>query len=475
MHKIVIIDDNQEFGRILSSELSRRGYAVQCAYRGEDGLALVARDTPKLIFLDLRLPDMNGVDVLARVKASCPETEVVVITAYPHLSSALAAIKSHVVDYLCKPFTFDELDPVLERAFARGSLPHRPPAPHAGRRGDDEIEMIGTSEASRALRALIRQLAASGVRAVLITGESGTGKELVAGLLHAEGHRRHGPLVEVNCSAISESLFESELFGYERGAFTGAVGSRRGLAEMADGGTLFLDEIAETPLTCQAKLLRFLDDQTFLRVGGSRKSKVDVKIVAATNQDLKAMVAQGTFRGDLYYRLNVAPIVLSPLRSRPDEIMPLASYWLQRISAQHGGRVVGFTPEAEALLVGYSWPGNVRELRNLVERLVILCPGQRITAAQLPDELFATAGVAARGEGTTDVAFLHRMERARDLGGPVPASSSVAGPAPTPSLDELGHAHIRQVLAQVNGNKTKAAEILGISRQTLRSKLASAQ
>jgi DNA-binding NtrC family response regulator len=474
MRKIVIIDDNREFGRILSSELTRRGHAVQCAYRGEDGLALVARDSPHLIFLDLRLPDMNGVDVLARVKASCPETEVVVITAYPHLSSALAAIKSHVVDYLCKPFTFDELDPVLERAFARGGRPSRPALPQAGSRRDEETEMIGASDASRALRALIRQLAASGVRAVLVTGESGTGKELVARLLHAEGPRRHGPLVEVNCSAISESLFESELFGCERGAFTGAVASRRGLAEVADGGTLFLDEIAETPLSCQAKLLRFLDDQTFLRVGGTRKSHVDVKIVAATNQDLKAMVARGAFRSDLYYRLNVAPIVLTPLRARPDDIMPVASYWLRRISAQHGRRVEGFTPEVEGLLLGYSWPGNVRELRNLIERLVILCPGERITAAQLPNEFFAPASVMGQGEGA-DVAFLHEMERARGEDAPAGAPSSGNEPAPTPSLDELGHAHIRLVLAKVNGNKTKAAEILGISRQTLRSKLAAIQ
>jgi DNA-binding NtrC family response regulator len=468
MGKIVVIDDNQEFARILGAELTRRGHDVQCAHRGEDGLALVAREAPQLVFLDIRLPDMSGVDVLAQVKATAPEVAVVIITAFPHLSSALAAIKCNAVDYLCKPFTFDELDPVLDRVYAAEASASRPRAARESQASSDQVQMVGASESTEALRSMVRQLAASGVRAVLITGESGTGKEVIASMLHADSHRRQGPFVEVNCSAISETLFESELFGHERGAFTGAVGSRRGLAELADGGTLFLDEIAETPLACQAKLLRFLDDQTFLRVGGSRKIRVDVRIVAATNQDLKAMVAQGTFRGDLYYRLNVAPIVTTPLRFRRDDILPLASYWLERISNQHGGRVVGFTPEAEEILLQYSWPGNVRELRNLIERLVILCPGERIAAAQLPDDLCVSATMATRGQGAD---FLDRMERARE--GSDAAPSTPDGDNELLSLDELGQAHIRKVLAKVGGNKTKAAELLGISRQTLRTKLAS--
>jgi len=286
--------------------------------------------------------------------------------------------------------------------------------------------------------------------------------------VHAEGPRRTGPFIEVNCSAISEALFESELFGHERGAFTGAVGSRRGLAEMADGGTLFLDEIGEMPLSCQAKLLRFLDDQTFLRVGGSKKIRVDTQIVAATNRDLKRMVALGTFREDLYYRLLVAPITLTPLRSRPDDILPVASHWLRRISARHGNRVGEFTPEAEQRLLSYAWPGNVREMRNLIERLVILCPGDRIGEEQLPLE-FSPALAEPTPE---DVSFLYRMEAARAGTDESPAS---AEGVPPPSLDEIGHAHIRMVLAKMKGNKTKAAEALGISRQTLRSRLSSAR
>jgi DNA-binding NtrC family response regulator len=472
MHKIVVIDDNQEFANVLASELTRRGHTVQCAYRGEEGFDLVARESPELVFLDLRLPDVNGVDVLGRVKAHSPEVAVVIVTGYPQLSSALAAMKHEALDYLCKPFEFEELGPVLDRAFARRPLALVPPVrPRPSDESDGEPEMIGPSEASQALRGLIQQLAVSGVRAVLVTGESGTGKELVARRLHTAGHRRRGPLVEVNCSAITETLFESELFGYERGAFTGAVGSRRGLAEMADGGTLFLDEIADTPLGCQAKLLRFLDDQTFFRVGGTRKIRVDVRVVAATNRDLKAMLAEGTFRGDLYHRLYVAPVAIAPLRARPDDIMPLARYWLKRIGAEHGRPGVRFTSDAEAVLRAYAWPGNVRELRNLIERLIVLGrPGDHIAAAQLPPDLFAeTPGTA--WEPVPDAAFLDKMERARESEA-VAADADEA--ADTQSLDELGQAHIRKVLAKVNGNKTKAAEILGISRQTLRSKLGSA-
>ena len=468
MFTTVIIDDNRELAQILSTELVRRGHTVHGAHTGQDGLALLARTPADLIFLDLRLPDMDGTEVLEPARSLRPEAEVVIMTAYPHLSSALAAIRGRVVDYLCKPFTFDELTPVLQRALLNRS--RRVHVVRAKEQGNAprEVEMIGVSETSQALRSMIRQLAASGVRAALITGESGTGKELAAGLLHVEGPRREGPFVEVNCSAITESLFESELFGHERGAFTGAIGARRGLAEMADGGTLFLDEIGETPLACQAKLLRFLDDQTFLRVGGSKKIRVNTQIVAATNRDLKAMVAEGTFRGDLYYRLLVAPVAIPPLRTRPEDILPLATHWLGRISPQHGGRVTGFTPEAEQRLLTYEWPGNVREMRNLIERLVILCSGDRIGEEQLPLEFFP-APLAS----TSDASFVYEMETARAGGDAVEQPAATADADAPTSLHEVGHAHIRMVLEKMKGNKTKAAEALGISRQTLRSRLSS--
>ena len=462
MRKIAIVDDNLAFADILCEELTRRGFWARATHTGADGLALVAREAPRLVLLDLRLPDMNGLEVLVQIRRASPDAHVAIVTGFPHLSSALAAIKGQVTDYLCKPFPLSELDGVLGRVFGRPAFGAVAEPATAG----GAIEMVGTSEASLALRAIIRRLAAGGLRAVLITGESGTGKELVAGLLHAESARRDGPFIEVNCSAISETLFESELFGHERGAFTGAVGARRGLAEVADGGTLFLDEVGELPVGSQAKLLRFLDDQTFLRVGGTRKIRVDARIVAATNRDLMTMVSTGAFRGDLYYRLNVAPIALIPLRARPDDILPLAEYWLQRTCAEHGSRLIRLTPEVEELFLAYSWPGNVRELRNVVERMVALCPGDHITAGQLPLEMMGPA-VDADPAPSAVVAAAHRPPQ-RALG---PAAYG----EDTPSLNELGHAHIRRVLAKVNGNKTRAAEILGISRQTLRSRLSASQ
>ena len=444
MSGVLIIDDSHEFTEIISRELRRRGYPVQSAHSGEAGLRLAAAETPRLILLDLHMPDMSGIDVLNRLKATNPDVAVAIVTGFPEFSSALAAIKGKVLDYLCKPFSFDELDAVLQKVFherpaTRGAKLELAPAAVVS-----QVEMVGASKTTKDLRVLIGQLAASGVRAALITGESGTGKDLAARLFHATGPRRHGPFVEVNCSAVSESLFESEFFGHERGAFTGAVAARRGLAELADGGTLFLDEVAEIPLSCQPKLLRFLEDQSFLRVGGGKKIRVDVQIIAATNRDLRAMVEQWAFRPDLYFRLNVVPVVIPPLRERREDILPLAAYWLAEANTRYGKRVMGFTREAEGLLLVHGWPGNVRELRNLVERLVILCPGTRIEHTQFPAEyaegpsVAPTVEVAANGE----------------------------------SLRELERAHIRSVLAKVDGNKTKAAEILGISRQTLRSKIA---
>jgi DNA-binding NtrC family response regulator len=439
MRSVLVIDDNHEFASILCYQLKRRGLSVQMAHSGEAGLALAQDARPGLIFVDLRLSDMSGLDVLNRVRASVPDVEVVIMTAYPELSSALAAIRGNVAGYLCKPFAFDELDAVLGRMLEGDGVvrpPRRPPPADRGR----PVELIAESPAMQGVIALVRRLGTTGVRAALITGESGTGKELVARLLHTIGPRRDGPFVEVNCSAVSETLFESEFFGHERGAFTGAVGSRRGLAELADGGTLFLDEIGEMPLASQPKLLRFLDDQVFLRVGGEKRIRVDVQIVAATNRDLKAMVAQERFRQDLYFRLNVASIVIPPLRARREDILPTAAYWREDASARYRRSVVAISPDAEELMVRHDWPGNVRELRNLVERLVLLCPGNRIDASQFPPELVGTAASATP-----------------------PVSSSLA---------DAERTHIRTVLARVGGNKTKAAEILGISRQTLRAKLA---
>ncbi len=451
MRSALVIDDNHEFASILCYQLKRRGLSVQMAHSGEAGLALAQDTRPSLIFLDLRLSDMSGLDVLSRVKGSLPDVEVVIMTAYPELSSALAAIRGKVADYLCKPFAFDELDALLGRMLDDDGVT-RAPRRLAADRGRS-VELVAESPAMQDVIALVRRLGTTGVRAALITGESGTGKELVARLLHTMGPRRDGPFVEVNCSAVSETLFESEFFGHERGAFTGAVGARRGLAELADSGTLFLDEIGEMPLASQPKLLRFLDDQVFLRVGGERKIRVDVQIVAATNRDLRAMVAQERFRPDLYFRLNVASIVIPPLRARREDILPTAAYWREDASARYRRPVVAFSADAEELMLRHDWPGNVRELRNLVERLVLLCPGDRVDASQFPPELVDTTASSSGSLST-------------------PPSHSPPARSESSSLAQAERTHIQKVLASVGGNKTKAAEILGISRQTLRAKLA---
>jgi DNA-binding NtrC family response regulator len=455
---ILVIDDNRDLATLLSQHLSSRGFTVSTAASGAAGLALAADLEPRLILLDLRLPDMTGLDVLGRLRTLLPAVAVVIITGYPEFSSALAAIKGRVVDYLCKPFRLGALDGALTRVFGAPEAATAGALARETRVRRAELRMVGTSGASLALRVLIRQLAVTGVRAALITGESGTGKELAARLLHADGPRAGGPFIAVNCSAVSESLFESEFFGHERGAFTGAIGSRRGFVQMADGGTLFLDEVGEIPLSSQAKLLRFLDDQCVMRVGGTQPIQVNVQIVAATNRDLRAMVAQGAFRSDLFFRLNVAPVELTPLRERRHDILPLAAFWLEEANARYGKRVPGFAPEAERVLESYGWPGNVRELRNLVERLVILSLGGSIAERDLPAELFAAAAawaVAPPGAALS----------------PAGAAGARSQRDATPSLSEASRAHILDVLARVNGNKTQAAKMLGISRQTLRSKL----
>jgi two-component system response regulator AtoC len=280
--EILIVDDDRDFSETVTRLLERRGHGVRRASSGAAGLALVADRLPRLILLDLHLPDMSGLDAIDRFRAAVPDGQIVIVTGFPNLSSAVHALRGRVTDYLCKPDAFDDLDRVLRQVFG-DSPPTAPGAPSAGRPRPGSAEMVAVAPASRAVRDLIQRLAASGVRAALVTGESGTGKELAARLLHRDGPRRDGPFVDVNCSAVSEALFESEFFGHERGAFTGAVQARRGLVELAHGGTLFLDEVAEMSPTSQAKLLRFLDDQSFLRIGGGRKMQVDVHIVAATN------------------------------------------------------------------------------------------------------------------------------------------------------------------------------------------------
>jgi two-component system, NtrC family, response regulator AtoC len=448
MSTILIVDDEKNLRRLLRDTLEGEGHAVLQAATGEEALDRFQEVGCDLVLLDLILPDLNGLQALRRIKRLAPEVPVLIMTAYSEVRGAVEAMKAQAADYLCKPFDLDELKLVVSRTLESSALAQKYRRLQELEQGRHQTaQLIGESRATKRLRQMIRQVAASQASSVLIHGESGTGKELVARGLHYSGPRRDFPLVEINCAGISESLFESELFGHERGAFTDAKAAKKGLAEVAHKGTLFLDEIGEMALPLQAKFLRFLEERRFRRVGGTLDIPVDVRVVAATNRELLELVRAGSFRKDLYYRLNLIYLSLTPLRERPEDVLSLAQYFLAQANQMFKKAIRGFSPEAERMLAAYPWPGNVRELRNVVERIAILETDDRILTEHLPPEI-AGARPSPPSAGA-------------DLG--------LFFPRP---LAEVQAAYIAAVLQRVGGNKTKAAEILGITRQTLRAHLA---
>jgi DNA-binding NtrC family response regulator len=447
MSTILIVDDEKNLRRLLRDTLEAENHKTLQAATGEEALERFQDVSCDLVLLDMILPDLNGLQVLKRMKQTAAEVPIIIMTAYSEVRGAVEAMKAQAADYLCKPFDLDELKLVVQRILDTSAVAMK-------YRRLQELEqerhqatrITGESRAARRLRQVVKQVAASEALSVLIQGESGTGKELVARGLHYNSSRREFPLVEVNCAGISESLFESELFGHERGAFTDAKAAKKGLAEVAQNGTLFLDEIGEMAFPLQAKFLRFLEQRRFRRVGGTYDISVDVRVVAATNRDLLELVKSGGFRKDLYYRLNLINIPLPPLRERREDIPLLAQYFLEQANRLFNKSIRGFLPEAEQLLTVYSWPGNVRELRNVIERIVVLENDDSIRPEHLPPEI-SGARPFAHAEG---------------------CDMSALFPKP---LGEVEEAYISTVLNRVGGNKTKAAEILGITRQTLRAKL----
>jgi two-component system, NtrC family, response regulator AtoC len=448
MDSVLVIDDERNVRTLLARILGQDQIDVHTSGTGAEGLQMADDLNPDAVLLDIRLPDANGIDLLKALKSRHPETPVIMITAFGQIASAVEAMRHGATDYLEKPFEpLDKLrlaiGRVLDEVKARREI-HRLHQLQAQQYGAERI--AGDSEATRSLRQMIRQLAQSEAQTILILGESGTGKELVAKALHYEGPRRDFPFMEVNCAAITETLFESELFGHEKGSFTDAKATKKGLLELADKGTLFLDEVSEMAPGSQAKLLRSLQERVLRRVGGTRDIKVDVRIIAATNRPLENMVREGKFREDLFYRLNVIPINIPPLRSRREDIVPLARHFLVELNATFHKAIKGFTPETERLLAGHQWPGNVRELKNLIERLVILSTSDQIEPAHLPPPF---------GVSTVD-----------GSGGPQ-ATVAVGGG----TLADVERAYILQAVQKAKGNKSLAAKMLGISRQTLRKKL----
>src|SRR5881409_4254131 len=445
MDTILVIDDERNIRTLVSRVLAQDDVEVHTAGTGKEGLELAEELSPDVSLVDLRLPDMDGIQVVRELKAKHPDSAVIMITAFGHIESAVAAIKTGATDYLEKPFQHLEklrisVSRALDEVKARREITRLTKREEGKYRTD---QLIGESDSTRRLRDIIGQLARSEAHTILIHGQSGTGKELLAKGLHYESARRNFPFMEVNCAAITETLFESELFGHEKGAFTNAKAAKKGLMELADRGTLFLDEVSEMSLNSQAKFLRVLQERVLRRVGGTRDIKVDLRIIAATNRPLEARVKDGQFREDLFYRLNVIPIHIPPLRERRDDIMPLARHFLTESNVRSHKAIKGFTPETERLIFSYPWPGNVRELRNLIERLVILGNSESIEPQHLPLQFAA------------QVAELPRQE----------------GPQEFRTLAEVERAYINQVMQRVEANKSKAAKILGISRQTLRKKL----
>jgi DNA-binding NtrC family response regulator len=450
---VLIVDDELNIRRVLAAMLKREGYDVTAAEDGEQALLVLQKTPIDVVVTDLVMPRLGGMELLRRASADFPDVPVIVITAHGTVDSAVQALKAGAFDYVTKPFEQAELSKVIAKAARAHEIETR--SVHAG--GAGQPPLVGSSAAMRAIHEVVAKVADSPTT-VLLTGESGTGKELVARELHRLSSRRDRPLIKVNCAAIPKDLVESELFGYEKGAFTGAVGSKPGRFELADGGTLFLDEIGEIPVEMQVKLLRALQESEFERVGGIRTLSVDVRLIAATNRDLEELIAAGRFREDLYYRLNVVPIALPSLRERRDDIPLLVAHFIDKYNRRLGKKVERVDDEAMHLLLNHGWPGNIRELENLMERSVLFADGPVIEAQALPEGLRERAAAPAAGPAA-----------------PAPALPAGGGAS---MKDIVRHAQaelerelIARALEETGGNVTRAAKRLQISRKSLQVKM----
>src|SRR5438874_5225332 len=440
---LLIADDDPGLRQSLERTLTREGYRVILASDGNAALERLQAGGVDLVLTDLKMPGLSGIELLRAVKAIASEVDVILLTAFGTVEEAVKAMKEGAYDFLTKPFQRAQLLRLIRQALERRDLIQQNRA--LQQRLDDLLQqgaVIGSSPAFRRMMTLLEQVAGSSAT-VLVQGESGTGKELVARAIHTRSVRSRGPFVAVNCAALPETLLESELFGYEKGAFTGAAGRKEGRFELADGGTLFLDEVSDLSAVTQPKILRVLQEGEFERLGGTKTLRVDVRIVAATNQGLAQMVREKRFREDLYYRLNVITMTVPPLRERSEDIRVLAQHFLRVYAAKNGRELEGFTGEAIERLEAYAWPGNVRELENLIERSVVLARKDRIEAEDLPDEI---------------------------VGVKRPPRDAILELIGTP-LGEIEQRLLDETLRITGGNKTQAAKLLGIDVRTVARKL----
>jgi len=457
--QILVVDDELNLRRVLRAQLERDGYDVHTAEDGEQALSLLREHHIDLVITDLRMPKVDGMELLRRIAATEEAPPVVMITAHGTVDTAVEALKTGAFDYITKPFDQDDVRTIVRKALrtqdlssAEASRPV-PGGPESGRYG-----IIGQSAGLMELYTVLDRVADTPTT-VLVTGESGTGKELVARALHENSSRRDKPFIKVNCAAIPRDLMESELFGYERGAFTGAVGSKPGRFELASGGTLFLDEIGSIPVEMQVKLLRALQESEFERVGGVKTIRVDVRLVAATNSDLKKEIAAGAFREDLYYRLNVVPMRLPALRERREDIPLLVQHFVKKFDARLRKNVTSIEPEALEVLSNHPWPGNIRELENVIERAVLFCDGAELRAADLPSDLVRTPDPPP---------VTHSAPRSIP---PNPAASDGLKEQVKAAMSRLERELIVKALEQTGGNVTHAARLLKISRKGLQLKM----
>ena len=396
--KILVVDDEHLIRWSLEQNLKKQGYDVLTAGSGEDALRIVREDQPDLVLLDIQLPGISGLEVLEKLKELDEDIIVIMVTAHGGLETAVTAMRIGAYDYLNKPFNLDEMSIVIRKALETSELRREVASLRSEHKKVGAPNIIGSSQCMQDILAMMEKVARSEAATVLIQGESGTGKELVAKWIHYKSNRAEKPFMAINCAAVPATLLESELFGHEKGAFTDAKVTKKGLFELADGGTVFLDEIGDMEMGMQAKLLRFLEDRTFRRIGGSKVNSVDVRIISATNKDLIKAIEAKDFRTDLYYRLQVIPIFLPPLRERREDILSLARHFIETYKREFAKQVSGISPQAERLLVDYNWPGNIRELKNVIERAIILGNEEMLAVDHLPPEItsrLATAAVTA--------------------------------------------------------------------------------
>ncbi len=434
--KILVVDDEAIVRESLRDWLSDAGYQVLTAENGPKALAIIETERMGIVIADLVMPGIDGIELMKRAKENQPNIEVIIITAYGSIPTAIAAMKEGAYDYIEKPFCPERVELLVKKLAEHQELVEENLS--LRQRLEDHYRFENIIAKSSKMQRVIEviKIVAKSNATVLITGESGTGKELVARAIHSQSHRQGKPFVAVSCAALPESLLESELFGHEKGSFTGAYAQKKGKFEFANRGTLFLDEVGEMSANIQVHLLRVLEEKEFTRVGGNEPIKVDVRVISATNKDLKRAIATGEFREDLYYRLNVVTIELPPLRERKEDVPLLAQHFLNKFALENQKEITGFSPEATEFLLGYDWPGNVRELENAIERAVILAKDSLITVADLPQENISLARSAPIGK----------------------------------KLKEAEKNHILMVLSETGGNYSEAARTLGITRMTLYNK-----